>query len=59
MSSEYHHKIHISKTPQEKQELRKTIIEKFMTKYRVSDNMNFSLKLIRLKKSGMISKILE
>ena len=39
MSSEYHHKIHISKTPQEKQELRKTIIQKFMTKYRVSDNM--------------------
>jgi len=39
MSSEYHHKIHTSKTPQEKQELRKTIIQKFMTKYRVSDNM--------------------
>jgi hypothetical protein len=39
MSLEYHHKIHTSKTPQEKQELRKTIIQKFMTKYRVSDNM--------------------
>lgn len=36
---EYHHNIHLSETPNEKQALRKTIIEKFMTKHRVSDKM--------------------
>jgi len=35
----YHQKNHLSRNPSEKHELRKTIIEKFMTKYRASENM--------------------